>query len=169
MQLDVVPSECKMALKRRFRDEDSTGTDFRLNSDTHICEDDISPHSDDIKQDYTMDVGCRHWTDTIGCKTSAYVILHLRNVLLLSVAVQMGDDQRGRLEEYSSALEPFFTAFWGNTMKLGRCFHMLRLLHFSNNKNETDKTKVMTGCGRWEIFLLSLTMHLLNVTAQLNI
>jgi hypothetical protein len=33
----------------------------------------------------------------------------------------------------------YFTAFYSNTMKRDRFFHILRFLHFSNNKNQPDK------------------------------
>jgi hypothetical protein len=40
-------------------------------------------------------------------------------------------------------------AAYGNTMKQDIFFHILRFLHFSDNKNEPDKTdENMTGCGK---------------------
>jgi hypothetical protein len=61
--------------------------------------------------------------------------------LFLSIIVQMCDDQRDRLKDYwSSTLEQFFLAFYRNTMKQDRFFHILRFLHFSDNRNEPDKT-----------------------------
>jgi hypothetical protein len=60
--------------------------------------------------------------------------------LFLSIIVQMGHDQRDRLNDYSSTLEQFFMAFYGNTMKRDRFFHILRFLHFSDNRNYPDKT-----------------------------
>jgi hypothetical protein len=60
--------------------------------------------------------------------------------VFVSIVLQMGHDQRDRLKDYWSTLEQFFMAFYGNTMKLDRFLHILSFLHFSDNRNEPDKT-----------------------------
>jgi hypothetical protein len=35
-----------------------------------------------------------------------------------------------------------------------RFFHILRFLHFSDKRNEPDETKVVTGCGKRDLFLI---------------
>jgi hypothetical protein len=50
-QFVVVPSESRMALKRRLQDK-HIAQELILDSDTHISEDDISPQSDsDTEED----------------------------------------------------------------------------------------------------------------------
>jgi hypothetical protein len=60
--------------------------------------------------------------------------------LFISIVLQMGYDQEDRLKDYWSTLEQFFMAFYRNTMKQDRFLHILRFLHFSDNKNKPDKT-----------------------------
>jgi hypothetical protein len=60
--------------------------------------------------------------------------------LFVSIDVQMGPDQRDRLKDYWSTLEQFLMAFYRNTMKRDRLLCILRFLHFSDKKNEPDKT-----------------------------
>jgi len=60
--------------------------------------------------------------------------------LFLSIIVQMGHDQRDALKSYSSTVIQVFTPFYRNTMKHDRLFHILRFPHFSDNRNEPDKT-----------------------------
>ena len=60
--------------------------------------------------------------------------------LFLAINVQMGHDQRDMLNDYWSALEQYCSVFNGNTTKRDRFCHVLRCLHFSDNKNEHDKT-----------------------------
>jgi hypothetical protein len=60
--------------------------------------------------------------------------------LFVSIIVQMGPDQRDRLKDYWSTLEQFLMAFYRNTMKQDRLLCILRFLHFSDKKNEPDKT-----------------------------
>jgi hypothetical protein len=60
--------------------------------------------------------------------------------LFVSIALQMGHNQRDRLKDYWSTLEQFFTAFYENTMKRDRFLNILRFLRLSDNKNEPDKT-----------------------------
>ena len=62
--------------------------------------------------------------------------------LFLAIIMQIRHDQRDMLKDYLSTLEQYFMAFYGNTMKRGRFYHILRFLHVSDNKNEADKTDV---------------------------
>jgi hypothetical protein len=56
------------------------------------------------------------------------------------MVLQMGHDQRDRLKDYWSTLDQFLMAFYGNTMKRDRFLRILIFLHFSDNKNEANKT-----------------------------
>jgi hypothetical protein len=60
--------------------------------------------------------------------------------LFVSIVLQMSHDHRDRLKGNWSKLEHFFMAFYENTMKQDRFLHNLRFLHFSDNRNEPDKT-----------------------------
>jgi len=60
--------------------------------------------------------------------------------LFLAIIVQMVHYQRDTLKDCWSTLEQYLTAFYGNTVKQDRLFHMLRFLQFSGNNNEPDKT-----------------------------
>ena len=46
----------------------------------------------------------------------------------------------GHNEDYLLTLEQYFMAFYGNIMTRDRFYHILRFLHFSDNKNEPNKT-----------------------------
>ena len=72
------------------------------------------------------------------------------------IIVQLGLDQRDMLEDYWSTLDKHFTAFYCNILKQDRLYRVLRFLHFSDNKNEHDKTDVnWTDCGKWQLSLTS--------------
>jgi len=60
--------------------------------------------------------------------------------LFLAIIVQMGHGQRGMLKDYWSTLGQYLMALYRNTVKRDRFCHILRFLHFSDNKNERDKT-----------------------------
>jgi hypothetical protein len=60
--------------------------------------------------------------------------------LFLAVIVQMVHSQRDMLKDCWSTLEQYLMAFDGNSVKQDRLFHMLRVVHFSDIKNEPDKT-----------------------------
>jgi len=51
----------------------------------------------------------------------------------------MGHILRATLRDYWSTQEKFYMAFHKNTTKQNRYFHVLRLMHFDDNKNEPDK------------------------------
>jgi hypothetical protein len=62
------------------------------------------------------------------------------NVIGFVYYVQMFHDHRDRLRCYWSTLEQFSVAFYRNTLNWDKFFHILKFLHFSDNKNEPDKT-----------------------------
>jgi len=57
----------------------------------------------------------------------------------LAIIVQMVHDQKDRLKAYWSTAEQFSMPFAGKMMKQNRFFHILRFLHFSDNRNKPDK------------------------------
>jgi hypothetical protein len=59
--------------------------------------------------------------------------------LLLAIIVQMGHDIRDSLEDYLSTIEQLIASFYGITVKRDRFFHIIRIQHFSNNDNASDK------------------------------
>jgi hypothetical protein len=58
----------------------------------------------------------------------------------LDIIVKMRHNQRDTLKGYWSTLEQHFMAFYGNTMKRDRFYHIHRFLYFSDNNNEPEKT-----------------------------
>jgi hypothetical protein len=57
----------------------------------------------------------------------------------LALILQMGHDIRDTLKAYWSTAEQFGTSFFGKTMKQDRFCHILRYLHFIDNRDEPDK------------------------------
>jgi hypothetical protein len=56
------------------------------------------------------------------------------------IIIQMGHDKR---EDFWFILEEqLYTPFYNNMMKCNQLFHMLRVLHFWDNRNQPDKTDV---------------------------
>ena len=58
--------------------------------------------------------------------------------VFLAITIQMGHCIRDKLTDYWSRAENFYTSFYSNAMKWDRFFHILRFLHFTDNKNEPD-------------------------------
>jgi hypothetical protein len=81
-------------------------------------------------------------TWTLLMKDAPHCLMrHFQEMYLFSsIIVQMGHDRRDRLKDYWTTRERCFVAFYRNTLKQDRFFHTLRFLHFSDNKNEPDKT-----------------------------
>ena len=53
------------------------------------------------------------------------------------------------MEDYWSTIDQYFTAAYGNILKRDGLYSVLRFLHFSDNKNEHDKTdENSTDCGK---------------------
>ena len=75
-------------------------------------------------------------------KDGPYCLIRLfrKMCLLLAIIVQMVHYQRDMLKDCWSTLEQYLMAFYGNTVKQDRLCHMLRFVHFSDIKNEPDKT-----------------------------
>jgi hypothetical protein len=48
----------------------------------------------------------------------------------------MGQDQRDMLTDNWSTLEQYFRALYRNKIKQDSFYHILRFIHFSDNKNE---------------------------------
>jgi len=60
--------------------------------------------------------------------------------VFLALTVQMGHGVRDKLTDYWSTLDQLYTPFYGTIMKRDRYLHILRYLHFTNNRNEPDRT-----------------------------
>jgi len=59
----------------------------------------------------------------------------------LAPTLQMGHTVQDRLEDYWTKMEKHRTPFYGQTMARARYYHILRLLHFTdNNRNGDDRT-----------------------------
>jgi hypothetical protein len=74
-----------------------------------------------------------------GCSLLYDMTIH-EMYLFLPITVKIGHEQRQRLKDYWSTLEPIFMSLYRNTIKEDRVFHILRLTYFSENKIEPDKT-----------------------------
>lgn len=60
--------------------------------------------------------------------------------VFLALTIQMGHGVRDKLTDYWSTLDQLYTPFYGTMMKRDRYLHILRYLHFTDNKNEPDRT-----------------------------
>ena len=61
-------------------------------------------------------------------------------LVFLAITIQMGHCIRDKLTDYWSRAENVHTPFYSNATKRDRFFHILRFLHFTDNKNEPDMT-----------------------------
>jgi hypothetical protein len=83
----------------------------------------------------------RQYLDTLKKRRSPLPDVTMQEMYsFLAIILQMGHDIKDTLKAYWSTSEQFSTPFYGKTMKRDRFFHILRFLHFSNNRNEPDKT-----------------------------
>ena len=57
----------------------------------------------------------------------------------LAIIILMGHNLHDRLRDYWATSDHFYTPFYSSVMKRDRYFHILRFLHFTDNKNEPDK------------------------------
>jgi hypothetical protein len=92
--------------------------------------------------------------------------------LFIAIILQMGHDQSETHWRIIGPQHKIFTEFYSNTMKRDRFFHILRFLHFNNLTTKiilTRQMKIVTDCGKWELYFRSWMMHKLNITVQLNI
>jgi hypothetical protein len=98
------------------------------------------------------------WTKTFS------TTWHTRNALVLvSHSADGAQSQRGT--ESLLVDTTVLLVFYGNTVKWDRFTHVLRFIHFSDNKNEPKKTSYV----KWGLYLTSSVLHMLNTTAQLHI
>jgi hypothetical protein len=58
--------------------------------------------------------------------------------VFLALTIQMGHCLRDKLTDYWSRNEQLHTPFYSNMMKRDRYFHILRFLHFTDNRNAGD-------------------------------
>jgi hypothetical protein len=57
----------------------------------------------------------------------------------LGIILQMGHDIKDTLKVYWRRAEQFSMPFYGKTMKQDRFFHILRFLHFTDNRDKLDE------------------------------
>jgi len=83
-------------------------------------------------QDYIdrLDNGPSHETDITEAETFVFMAL----------TIQMGHGIIDKLTDYWSTLDQLYTPFYGTMMKRDGYLHIVRYLHFTNNRNEPDKT-----------------------------
>ena len=60
--------------------------------------------------------------------------------VFLALTIQMGHGVRDKLTEYWSTLDQLYTPFYGTMMKRDQYLRILRYLHFTDNRNEPDRT-----------------------------
>jgi len=60
--------------------------------------------------------------------------------VFLALTIQMGHGIRDKLTDYWSTLDYLYTPFYSSMMKRDQYLHILGYLHFTDNKNEPDRT-----------------------------
>ena len=60
--------------------------------------------------------------------------------MFLALTIQMGHGVRDKLTDYRATVDQLYTPFYGTMMKRDRYLHILRYLHFTDNRNEPDRT-----------------------------
>jgi hypothetical protein len=60
-------------------------------------------------------------------------------LVFLAITIQMGHDLWDKLTDYWATSDQLYTPFYTNAMKPDRYLHILRFLHFTDNKNEPDR------------------------------
>ena len=60
--------------------------------------------------------------------------------VFLALSIQMEHGVRDKLTDYWTTLDQVYTAFYSTIMNRGRYLHILRYLHFTDNRNERDRT-----------------------------
>ena len=82
-----------------------------------------------------------HYLDTLDHELSPVPdITEAEMIVFLAVTLQMGHSLRERLADYWSTADNFYTPFYRITMKQDRYWHILRFLHFTDNRNDTHNT-----------------------------
>jgi hypothetical protein len=80
---------------------------------------------------------CLH---TLENDNTTLVVIVQERYILFATVIQMGHEVRITLKYYWSTLELFCTPLYSNVMEHDQFFHILRYLHFSNNRNQPDKS-----------------------------
>jgi len=60
--------------------------------------------------------------------------------VFLALTIQMGHGVRDKLTDYWSTLDQVYTPFYGTMMNRDGYLPILRYLHFTDNRNECDRT-----------------------------
>ena len=60
--------------------------------------------------------------------------------VFLALTIQMGHGIRDKLTNYWSTLDQLYTPFYSTMIKRDRYLHILHYLHFTDNRNEPDRT-----------------------------
>ena len=60
--------------------------------------------------------------------------------VFLALTIQMGHCVRDKLTDYWATVDQLYTPFYGTMMKRDRYLHILRYLHFTDTRNEPDRT-----------------------------
>jgi len=67
-------------------------------------------------------------------------ITHAKMLVFLALTIQMGHGIRDKLTDYWATMDQLYTLFYSTMMKQDRYLHILRYLHFTDNRNEPDRT-----------------------------
>jgi hypothetical protein len=79
-------------------------------------------------------------------------------LVFLAITLQMEHCIRDKMTDYWSTSYSFHSSFYSNTTKQERYFHILRFLHFTDNKNEPD----MTGKNSDQLWKMINLLEVLN-------
>jgi len=60
--------------------------------------------------------------------------------VFLALTIQMGHGVREKLTDYWVTVDQLYTPFYGTMMKWDRYLHIIRYLHFTDNRNEPERT-----------------------------
>jgi len=60
--------------------------------------------------------------------------------VFLALTIQMGQGVRDKMTDYRATVDQLYTPFYGTMMKWDRYLHILRYIHFTDNRNEPDRT-----------------------------
>ena len=74
------------------------------------------------------------------CPSPLRDMTEVEMLVFLAITIQMRHCIRDKLTDYWATTNQFHTSFYSSTMKWNRYFHILRFLHFTDNKNEPDMT-----------------------------
>ena len=86
----------------------------------------------------------RYYQDYIGGFDDGYCpepgVTEAEMLVFLAMTIRMGHCVRNKLTDYWSTLEQLYTPFYGTMMNWDRYLHILRYLHFTDNRNVPDRT-----------------------------